>query len=63
MEASMQRFFYQTYFVWTTVDITPLISGNGSFNLALTSTNATAFRLARRESEAKTSQIVMETIL
>ena len=45
------------------MDITPLISGNGSFNLALTSTNATAFRLARRESEAKTSQIVMETIL
>ena len=35
--------------VWTSVDITPLISGNGTFNIALTTTNATAFSLASRE--------------
>ena len=37
---------------WTSVDITPLITGNGSFNIALTTTNTTAFSLANRETGA-----------
>jgi hypothetical protein len=45
---------------WTTVDITPLITGNGSLNIALTTTNATAFSLASRES-ANAPQLVVET--
>ena len=48
--------------VWTTVDITPLITGNGSFNIALTTTNATAFSLASRESGVNAPQLVIETI-
>ncbi len=48
--------------VWTTVDITPLVTGNGSFNLALTTTNTTAFSLASREAGANAPQLVIETI-
>jgi acid phosphatase type 7 len=48
--------------VWTAVDITSLIDGNGSFNLALTTTNATAFSLASREAGANAPQLVIETI-
>jgi hypothetical protein len=46
---------------WTTVDITPLITGNGTYNLALTTANATAFSLASRESVANAPQLVIET--
>jgi hypothetical protein len=46
---------------WTSVDITPLITGNGSFNLALTTTNATAFSLASREAGANAPQLIIET--
>jgi hypothetical protein len=34
-----------------TADVTPIINGNGVFNIALTTTNNTAFSLASRESE------------
>ncbi len=47
--------------IWTTVDITPLVAGNGTFNLALTTTNATAFSLASRESGANAPQLIIET--
>jgi len=47
--------------VWTTVDITPLIIGNGTFSLALTTTNSTAFSLASREAGANAPQLVIET--
>jgi hypothetical protein len=47
--------------IWTAVDITPLVSGNGTLNLALTTTNATAFSLASRESGANAPQLVVET--
>ena len=47
--------------VWTTVDITPLISGNGVVSLALTTTNNTAFNLASRETGATAPQLVIET--
>jgi hypothetical protein len=39
----------------TTVDITPLVMGNGNDNLALTATSGTAFSLASRESGTKAS--------
>lgn len=47
---------------WTTVDITPLITGNGSFNIALTTTTTTAFSLASREAGANAPQLVIETV-
>ncbi len=47
--------------VWTTVDITPLVSGNGTLNITLTTTNATAFSLASRESGANAPQLIIET--
>ena len=46
---------------WTTVDITPLIMGNGTFSLALTTTNSTAFSLASREAGANAPQLIIET--
>lgn len=47
--------------VWTTVDITPLITSNGTYNLALTTTSGTAFSLASREAGANAPQLVIET--
>jgi hypothetical protein len=47
--------------MWITVDITPLISGNGTFNLALTTTGSTAFSLASRESGGNAPQLIVET--
>ena len=46
---------------WTTVDMTPLVTGNGSYNLALTTTGGTAFSLASREAGANAPQLVIET--
>jgi hypothetical protein len=46
--------------VWKTVDITPLINGNGVFNIALTTTNNTAFSLASRESGTNAPQLIIE---
>jgi hypothetical protein len=47
--------------VWMTVDITPLVTGNGTLNLALTTTNDTAFSLASRETGATAPQLIVET--
>ena len=47
--------------VWKSVDITPLITGNGTYNIALTTTSSTAFSLASRESGANAPQLVIET--
>jgi hypothetical protein len=47
--------------VWTTVDVTPLITGNGTFSIALTTTSSTAFSLASRESGANAPQLIIET--
>ncbi len=47
--------------VWTTVDITPLINGNGLVSFALTTTNNTAFNLASRETGSTAPQLVIET--
>ena len=46
---------------WTTVDVTPFITGNGSFNLALTTTSITAISFASREAGANAPQLVIET--
>jgi hypothetical protein len=48
--------------IWTSVDITSLVTGNGLYNLALTTTSGTAFSLASRESGANAPQLVIETV-
>jgi hypothetical protein len=47
--------------VWTSVDITPLVGGNGPISIVLTTTNATAFNLASRESGI-IPELVIETL-
>jgi hypothetical protein len=46
--------------VWTTVDITSLITGNSTFSIALTTTSNTAFSLASREAGANAPQLIIE---
>lgn len=48
--------------VWTTVDITSLVTGNGSYNVGLTTVSSTAFSLASRESGVNAPQLVIETV-
>jgi chitodextrinase len=48
--------------VWTTVDITPLVTGNGTYSFALTTTSGTAFSLASRETGANAPQLIIETM-
>lgn len=45
---------------WTTVDITPYITGNGAFNLALTTSSTTAMSFSSRQG-ANAPQLVIET--
>ncbi len=47
---------------WTSVDITSLITGDGVYNIALTSASSTALSLASREG-ANQPQLIVETIL
>jgi hypothetical protein len=47
--------------VWISVDITPLVTGNGVYNFALTTTSSTAFSLVSREGSANIPQLVIET--
>jgi chitodextrinase len=47
--------------VYTTVDVTPLVSGNGPVSLALTTTSSTALALASRESATK-PELVVQTM-
>ncbi len=46
---------------WTTVDVTALVSGNGSVNLALVTTAATQIALASRETGAQGPQLIIVT--
>ena len=46
---------------WTTVDVTPLITGNGTFSLAITTPSSAAISYASRESGANAPQLVVET--
>ena len=48
---------------WNNVDVTSLITGNGTFNLALTSTSNTALSLASREAGANAPQLIVEAQL
>lgn len=47
--------------VWIALDITPLITGNGTYSIALTSTSATAFSFGSRESGATAPQLIIES--
>jgi hypothetical protein len=47
--------------VWTTVDLTSLVTGNGTYNIALTTASGTAVSLASRESGANALQLIIET--
>ncbi len=47
--------------VWTTVDITSYITGNGSYNLALEVPGSTAISFASREAGNNAPQLVLET--
>lgn len=47
---------------WMTIDMTPLMNGNGVFNTALAATNTTALRLTSRESGADAPQLMMEML-
>ena len=42
---------------WSTTNVTPLVTGNGTFSFALTSTSTTALRLASRETGATAAQL------
>lgn len=46
---------------WSAVDVTPLVSGNGTISLALTTSGSTAISLASRESGANAPQLVVNT--
>jgi hypothetical protein len=47
--------------VWTTVDITSYITGNGTYNLALTVPGSTAISFASREAGNNAPQLVLQT--
>jgi hypothetical protein len=46
---------------WISIDITAYITGNGTYNLALTTPGGTAISLASRESGANAPQLIIET--
>ena len=45
---------------WVSVDITAYVTGNGTYNLALTTPGSTAISLASRESGANAPQLVIQ---
>jgi hypothetical protein len=44
---------------WISIDVTALITGDGTFSLAVETTNATAISLASKESGANAPQLVV----
>ena len=46
---------------WTEVDVTALVSGNGTVSLAFTSGSSTGMNLASRETGATAPQLILET--
>lgn len=46
---------------WITVDITPFITGNGTFSIAIKGANSTAVSMASRESGANAPQLLITT--
>jgi len=47
--------------VWVDLDVTAYITGNGIYNLALTTSSSTALSLASREAGANAPQLIVET--
>ncbi|HEY9528094.1 MAG TPA: DNRLRE domain-containing protein, partial [Anaerolineales bacterium] len=47
--------------VWISMDVTAYITGNGTYNLALTTPGSTAVSLASRQSGANAPQLIIET--
>jgi hypothetical protein len=47
--------------VWTSVDVTSLVTGNGTLNLGLYTTNTTAISFASRQAGANAPQLIVET--
>jgi len=47
--------------VWVDLDVTAYITGNGIYNLALTTSGSTALSLASREAGANAPQLIVET--
>jgi hypothetical protein len=48
--------------VWITIDITDYITGNGTYNLALTTPGNTAVNVASRESGLNAPQLMIEML-
>jgi Zn-dependent metalloprotease/DNA-binding beta-propeller fold protein YncE len=46
---------------WISIDVTAYITGNGTYNLALTTPSSTAVSLASRETSANAPQLIIET--
>jgi hypothetical protein len=46
---------------WKTVDVTPYITGNGTFSFALSTTSTSGMAFASRESGANAPQLIVET--
>jgi hypothetical protein len=46
---------------WISIDITTYITGNGTYNLALTTPGSTAISLASRQSTTSPPQLIIET--
>jgi hypothetical protein len=47
--------------VWISIDVTAYITGNGSYNFALTTSGSTAVSLASRQAGANAPQLIVET--
>jgi len=47
---------------WVDIDVTAYITGDGTYNLALTTSSSTAISLASREAGANAPQLIVETI-
>ena len=46
---------------WISIDITAYITGNGTYNLAVSTPGGTAISLASRQSDADAPQLIIET--
>lgn len=47
---------------WFNIDVTAYVTGNGTYDLALTTPSSTAISLASREAGANAPQLIMETV-
>jgi hypothetical protein len=47
---------------WISIDVTAYITGNGTYNLALTTPGSTAVSLASRQSGANAPQLIIEIL-